>query len=292
MLSYTNIAVLGGTGMLGRALVEYLKNQNIKTLSVARKNADINIDITDNKALKDFVYDYNPDLIINTCAYVSHEFCDNNPLEAYNLNSRPSAFLSEWANVLGFKYVYISTDGYFFGDKNLKHTENAPIRLLNEYARTKYIGEMYSLTNKNSLVVRTNIVGFRYDKTSPSFVEWVICNLKNKKEMTLFDDYYISSISVRQFTVALFKILEYDPKGLLNLASSEVFSKKQFIECLSEKLNCPLYSKTGSIKDIQGSIRPDSLGLDVSKAQKLLNYELPNLKEVIEEIVKEYNHVQ
>ena len=136
------------------------------------------MDIKDDIKIQKVIEEQKPDVVINACASVNHKICDENPALAYETTARPSAILTNLAAANNFKYVYISTDGYFHGDINAKHSETANVLLLNEYARTKYIGEQFTLTNPEALVVRTNIVGFR-GKEEPTFVEWVINSLKN-----------------------------------------------------------------------------------------------------------------
>ena len=284
------IGILGITGLLGNALKHELLKRGYEFIGVARSNADVCFDITSNKDLEDFVREYKFDVIINTCAIVNHSLCDNNPEAAYCTNARPNALLAELSKELGFKLVFISTDGYFCGDKDCKHDETSEVKLLNEYARTKFAGECFTLTNPNSLVIRTNIVGFK-GAEQPTFLEWVINSLKNKEKMTLFDDYYTSSITVTQFSKALFDLLPKNPTGILNLASSEVFSKAKFITCLSDVLELPLIEpKIGSVSQLV-SKRADSLGLNVSKAESLLGYKLPDLEAVIKQIKEEYDEI-
>ena len=284
------IGILGITGLLGNALKHELLKRGYEFIGVARSNADVCFDITSNKDLEDFVREYKFDVIINTCAIVNHSLCDNNPEAAYCTNARPNALLAELSKELGFKLVFISTDGYFCGDKDCKHDETSEVKLLNEYARTKFAGECFTLTNPNSLVVRTNIIGFK-GTGQPTFLEWVINSLKNKEKMTLFDDYYTSSITVTQFSKALFDLLPKNPTGILNLASSEVFSKAKFINCLSDVLELPLIEpKIGSVSQL-ASKRADSLGLDVSKAERMLGYKLPDLSAVIKQIKEEYDEI-
>ena len=285
------ICILGATGLLGQALVREGKKRNLSVIGVARKNADVNLDITKDSDLKNFIENNNFDCVINTCAYVNHDVCEKSPGEAYLLNSRPSAILAGLSLEYDFKYVYISTDGYFNGDSKNVHNEEATVQFFNEYARTKYAGECFALTNANSLVVRTNIVGFKGAET-PTFAEWVIENLSKQNMITLFDDYYTSSISVSQFSNALYDLISKDVCGRINLASSEVSSKKEFITKLAEVFNFSLSNTTiGSIKNLLGSRRADSLGLDITKAEKLLGYKLPNLMEVIEELHDEYKQL-
>lgn len=286
------IIVLGGTGLLGQALQKEIKKRGNTCYCIARTNADYCVDITNDFELEDIIKNLKPEIVINACAIVNHKICDENPDLAYKTNSRPSAILSNLANQYNFKYVYVSTDGYFNGDARLKHSENSQILLLNEYARTKWAGECFSLTNKNSLIIRTNIVGFRGKKEQPTFVEWAIETLKSGSNMTLFDDYYTSSISVFHFSKSLLDLIEKDAKGIINLASREVSSKKEFIESLAKTFGFSLENTSiGSVSSLATSKRADSLGLDVSKAESLLGYRLPTLSEVIKQLKKEYDNV-
>lgn len=288
----SKILLLGSTGLLGQALIKEAKKRNLNIIGVAHSNADFNLDITNDKELCSLIKEQNPDIIINTCAIVNHKLCDEDTKLAYDVNARPSAILSNLADEMGFYYVFISTDGYYNGDKDKKHSVDDKIWLLNEYARTKYAGESLTLTNKNALVVRTNIIGFRGRENQPTFLEWVINSLKEQAEMTLFDDYYTSSITVAQFSKALFDLIEHKPSGILNLASSQVASKKEFIEEVAKELNFSLANaKTGSVKNLTTSRRADSLGLAVSETEKLLGYSLPNLKEVVAQIKEEYENL-
>ena len=281
--------VIGSTGMLGQALMCEMKRRGIDVIGIARSGADISCDIVDDQTLSNIILSIKPQIIINSAAMVSLAKCEENPDYAYLINARSASIIAEIARKAGIYYVQISTDHYYTGDCNIKHTEERPIQLINEYARTKYAAERFTLTNPNALVVRTNIVGFRNKIETPTFVEWAIQNIETNSPMTLFDDYFTSSIHVTQFSSALLDIIEKSPNGVLNLASREVFSKKTFICALAKKVGYALTNvKTSSVFDASGASRAESLGLDVGKAEAILGYELPILDEVITSIVKEY----
>jgi len=283
------VLVIGSTGMLGQALMLEMKRCGIDVIGIARSGADISCDIVDVQTLSNIILSIKPQIIINSAAMVSLAKCDDKPGYAYLVNARPTSILAEIARKAGIYFVQISTDHYYTGDCNIKHTEEHPIRLMNEYARTKYAAERFALTNPNALVVRTNIVGFRNKVETPTFVEWAIQNIENNSPMTLFDDYFISSINVTQFSSALLDIIEKNHRGVLNVASREVFSKKTFICALAKKMGYPLTNvKIGSVFDAGDASRAESLGLDVGKAEDILGYELPTLDEVITSIVEEY----
>jgi len=197
--------------------------------------------------------------------------------------------LSSFCLDQNIKLCHISTDHYFSGDNDRLHDENSKVLLLNEYAKTKYAGECFALTNPNSLVLRTNIVGLRNWSGSPTFVEWAIGELASKKPITMFEDVYTSSIDVKTFSKALFELISKGASGLINLASSECASKKEFITRLAIRLGFDLSNcKVGRVNTNFGVARGESLALDVSYAESILGYKLPNLDSVIESIACEY----
>lgn len=276
--------------MLGQALCKVARRRGVEVTGVDLQGADVDLDIRQDDALAAFCGDRSFDCLINTCAIVNHAFCDQHPGEAYLLNARPSAVLANLARDKGFKYVYVSTDGYFSGDGRGKHAEDAPMMLLNEYARTKYAGEVFTTRNPEALVARTNIVGFRGKPDQPTFVEWALGALKRGEPMTLFTDYYTSSISIAQYSEALLDLIAADAAGTFNVASSEVSSKAEFITALAEAFGLSLANaKSGSVTSLTQSKRADSLGLDVSKAESILGRKLPGLKDVIAQLRNEFH---
>lgn len=287
------ILVLGSTGMLGYALMNEARERKLTIIGAARSRTDIILNVLNEEELAEQVYRLRPDVIINTVAISNLVNCERDPGLAYRVNTRPVSILAEISNQIGALFIQISTDHYYTGDAGRKHTTTSPVRLLNEYARTKYAAESFALTAHTSLVVRTNIVGFRYMDGTPTFIEWVIKSLQNKSEVTLFEDFYTSSIGVRQFAKALFKLIPLHPSGILNLAGREVASKKTFIETIACEFGYELENvKSGSVKQLKEVVRAESLGLDVAEAEALLGYELPTLLEVVQSLKYEYEEVK
>ncbi len=275
--------------MLGRALVLESNAREITTYGMAKDNAEFSIDIVDDKALKNLISFVVPDVIINTVAIIDHNFCEENPSVAYLVNSRPVSVVVDAAKKINAYFVQISTDHFFSGEGDQKHSEDAEVSLLNEYARTKYLAEVLALTYKQTLVVRTNIVGYRYEKNNPTFVEWVIRVLKKPESMTLFYDYFTSSIDVKNFSKILFDVIEKRPTGILNVACRDVVSKKEFIQAMANELGVDLsQARDGSVHDLQGRVRrAESAGLDVTNAEKLLGYSFPTKDMVITSLIKD-----
>lgn len=282
------VLLLGSNGMLGQAISKELTANGFICISADRVNGDYCFDFTQDDELIKCVYGVKPDIIINTAAIVDLGFCETNNGDAYKVNSRLPGILANICKELHIYLIQISTDHYYTSGGKSKHDENERVSLVNEYARTKYLGEQLALTHDDSLVLRTNIVGFR-GTGKATFVEWAIQELEKDSALVLFNDFFTSSIHTVDFARILIDIINKHPVGVLNLASSEVSSKKEFIIALSMALrnNEPNYGES-SVQSIIGPRRAASLGLDTSRIESLVGYRMPGLNDTINSIVHEY----
>lgn len=273
--------------MLGQELTRYLSNLGNDVVGVARENADYNFDVADDEKLLNCFETEKPDVIINSVAIVNLNECESEKGKAYIVNSRPAGIISNYCLENDIYFIQISTDHYYYGDADKKHLETDEISLLNEYARTKYLAEVLTLTNPHSLVIRTNIVGFRCGKNA-TFVEWALNSLKSQEKINVFEDYYTSSIDVHNFSRILYDFIEDKPSGIYNIASSETFSKKDFIFSLADSFNLSHSNCYPSKINNDGLIRATSLGLNICKVENAVGYKLPTLKEVTDSLKESY----
>jgi dTDP-4-dehydrorhamnose reductase len=282
--------ILGSTGMLGMALYRKAKRRKITVIGVARSGADRTIDVTNGTALQSVIFNENPDIVINTIAITNLDYCERNPSLAYLTNARPASIVANICSKSDTSFIHISTDHYYTGDKRKRHTEKSPITLVNEYARTKYAAEWFARTDEKSLIIRTNIVGFKNKPENPTFVEWCIKMLTERTPTTIYDDFYTSPIDVYRFSEILLDLIEKGTTGVLNVAGEEVSSKKEFILELANALNLDTsHTKTGSVQKLAGIKRAESLGLNVNKAEKILGYKMPDRHDVINNLVHQHN---
>ena len=283
------ILIFGSTGMLGKKLYVAAQKRKHLVKGIARSGTDYALDIRDAKEIKEIIVENNPDIIINTIAITNIDYCENYYEDAYSVNTRPASFLAEISSNLGIYLIQISSDHYYTGDGLKLHDENYPVTLVNEYARTKFLAECLIRTYTKSLVVRTNIVGFKGAKENPTFIEWCISMLINKTPSILFDDFYTSSIDVGTFSEILLDLIDMNITGIINISSRDVTSKRIFIETFAEKLELDFsHTTSGSVCELKGVKRAESLGLDVCKVEKLLGYRMPDLHEVIKNLVTEF----
>lgn len=280
--------ILGINGMLGQSIFRRMISDGIEVLGIDRSNADWCFDLQNDERLERTISYAKPDIVINTAAIVSLENCEGNPGNAYCINTRIPGVVSLLCRKYGSYFIQISTDHFFTGDRDAKHSESDKVFLVNEYARTKYLGEILAMENEESLVLRTNIVGFR-GRGMPTFLEWAIGEIANHKKMTLYTDFYTSSIHTNDFADILMDVLTERPTGIYNLSSDTVANKKEFIVRLSKELfgYLPEFVES-SVKSLNGARRAESLGLDNSKLERVIGRKMPDLDKTMESIKKEY----
>lgn len=284
------ILLLGATGMLGKALFRTAQDNNYTVIGVARSGTDRSIDIQHETTLRTLIREEQPQIILNTAAITNIDYCEKNPEDVFMTNTRPAAFLAELAAELNAYLIHISTDHFYSGDGRKQHAEDDQITLVNEYARSKYLAESLTRLYQNSLIIRTNIVGFRGNPYNPTFLEWCLKNLTEMNQITLFDDFFTSSIDVYRFSEILLDLIRKNTTGIYNVAGRDVTSKREFVLDLASALHLDIsHTSTGSVHDMKSTRRADSLGLDVEKVEKILGYTMPDRYEVINNLKKKMN---
>lgn len=287
-----SILIIGDSGLLGQALVRELTRRNWTHRGLSRHSKDIRCDALDHPALNYALAEAAPQIIINAAGLIDIAACDSTPEQAWLANARLPMQLAEYSKQKNCYLIQVSTDHYYIGDGATPHDEKSTTTCVNEYARSKLAGEILALSHNETLVVRTNIVGFR-QSGKPTFVEWAIEQLQHQKPTTLFTDFFTSSISTTQFSAALLDIIAIHPTGYLNLAAREGASKYDFVHALAKACNLDTaYCQAGRLEDMPSVKRANSLVLDVSRAEKLLKRQLPGLQSVVEQLAVEYRSLQ
>ena len=300
------ICILGDTGLLGQALVRaFQKESTFSLLGISTTplrptfpssspdsyhHRIIQIQ-NEEKLLMSTLEEFNPDVVINCVALINLMACENDKELAKDLNEHLPKKLSIKTKELGSAIVQISTDQVYDGREKQPYKETMGVGPINNYGLTKWNGEFFAQEhNSHSLVLRTNIVGFRDKENSPTFAEWLTDSLFFKKEITLFEDYITSSIHVDDFASVLIRALQKGIRGVYNLGSRDNISKHEFGARLAEEMGLGMESITKgkmAIKPLYPP-RPSYLALDGTKIEDELNLVLPNARETIRKIARDF----
>ncbi|MEW6343470.1 MAG: SDR family oxidoreductase [Paraburkholderia sp.] len=138
------VAVIGASGLLGRALVGELAQQtDWQVVSTGFRRAashDVTLDIRDAGAVKQFVEREAPDAIVIAAAERRPDVCEHDPALARALNVDAVRSVAEAARQHGAWVLSISTD-YVFDGAHPPYRHDAQPSPLNAYGRSKLDGE-------------------------------------------------------------------------------------------------------------------------------------------------------
>lgn len=286
--------VIGATGQLGSIIYSDLKAHGYQTYGLSRSGPDFFVDITNEFDVIQILTSLKPNYVINAAAIVSLIRCENDVQLSYQVNAYPSLYLSELSSSLSFRYVYISTDHYYLDSTNCVHSETDRINIVNDYAYSKYIGELYALRASNSVVIRTNITGFRpsQPRSSTTFIEWLITSLSTGNDFSLYSDFYTSTLDTLTASKAMIRLSLSNLTGIYNIASADSVSKLQFAKTFACLYGVDLnWHKVSSVKELTPK-RANTLGLDVSKVlSDLPGLHLPSHDQVALNLLNWYNEL-
>ena len=279
------ILVLGSNGMAGKEFVKQFKSEDHEILSLARRNADIELDCTQYRHVVEALDQYQPDIIINCCAIVNMNMCEDNPYSTFKINVGLVEVLSAWCSANKRKFVHISTDHFYdYGDAQ-PHTETDPLVTVNNYSRQKLSSEHVALFDSNSLILRTSITGIKDLCQPKTFFDWAYAVCKNNENATLFTDAYTSTIDIRSFVQYTISLIKLDAYGIYNVASSEVYSKADFTIELARQLGRSTEKfNYGQVSNLKVK-RANCLGLSVEKLGSVLPNALPDLNKVVNNLL-------
>ena len=283
-----DVLIIGASGMAGKAFSKYFKSQDKEVIGVSRHGPELFCDVEgDYITLHNYILNNKPKYIINCAAEVSIEYCEAFPLKAFAINSELVNELASSCAMVDSRFVHISTDHYYLGERRTLHSEEDTVEIVNTYAKSKYQGELNAKKYPGSIIIRTNITGFRYNPEKQTFIEWLMEALINKNKITLFKDFYTSTIDCGSFCELATKAALTSYSGVLNIASSESLSKKEFALNIAKRLGIDLdWANEGNVANLLPK-RANNLGLDCAKAEELISTRMPSGNEVARRLVDE-----
>lgn len=286
------VLVTGASGMLGHEIVRALQHDNrYEILGVSNsfplvvenvKCIQTDLTIEENVNL---IFKKPFDIIIHCAALTDLSLCENNYNLAKAVNVETTRHLVNNIKNTGGKLIYISTDSVFNG-KEGNYTEMSNTNPINNYAKTKLLGEIETSKLENYLILRMNIFGKNIQPKN-SLGEWMIDNFENKIEFNGFKDVIFNPVFTQNVLPLIFDLINYT--GIYNLGSSDYCSKYDFGLMIAEIFGfSPNLIKPISIDELDLKVeRPKNTTLDITNlSSKLTNKKL--IKTVRQQIMDYY----
>jgi dTDP-4-dehydrorhamnose reductase len=222
------IVIIGAGGRLGAALArEYAKEFDVVGFN------HVQLDLGQPVQLRETLGGMSFDALINTAAQTNVDRCETHQDEAFALNGEAPAVLAEICAAKKARFIHISTDYVFDGEKREPYREEDEARPVSVYGESKREGERRVLAaNDHALVVRVSWV---FGPDRPSFIDWAIGQAREHEEVKAIADKWATPTYTLDLAAWLKPIVETGidgpgPSGILHLANSGECSWQEYAQ--------------------------------------------------------------
>jgi dTDP-4-dehydrorhamnose reductase len=146
------IFVTGGSGYLGKVLVDYLKKDH-NVLAPNSKECNI----LDTHSLFKIIKDFEPNVVIHLAAFLDTFGCEEHKINALDINVLGTLNVVKACMYLDCKFIYISSEYVFNGDRG-QYTIDDKLDPINTYGKTKAASEYIVSTLPNYQIIRAPFV--------------------------------------------------------------------------------------------------------------------------------------
>lgn len=229
------VIITGAAGFLGRETVFSALRRGFDVTAVFHRNEiflppnvrRVCIDLTDTATVQSFILQEFPDAVINCSGITSIAEAEADHERAEKLNAAFPRALAMLANHISGRFIHVSTDMVFDGDKgNYEHTDMPLPR--NLYAQTKLLGErdVLKFGRENAVVVRTTLLSGNSPSGKKSLHERLFSEWAQGKKTPLFEDEIRQPVSVSNLADVLVELCERpNLSGVYHWAGGEKLSR-------------------------------------------------------------------
>jgi dTDP-4-dehydrorhamnose reductase len=193
---------------------------------------DLDLDVTDRKAVAAKVREVEPDLLVNAAAFTNVDGAEADELNAYKVNALGPYNLAMACRDVGIPLVQVSTDFVFNGDASEPYTEYDLPDPRGVYGKSKRAGELYvEWTMDRFYICRTS---WLFGVGGGNFVKTMMRLGKERAEVAVVTDQVGSPTYSRDLALKLLDIIETDAYGYYHTCNAGWCSWNQFTRDIFE----------------------------------------------------------
>ncbi len=222
----SKILVTGVKGQLGYDCVRELKERGYKNVLGIDKEE---LDITDETAVRKFICDFKPDVVMHNAAWTAVDKAEQMPDAVYAVNALGPKYIAEACKEIDAMMFYISTDYVFDGKGDKPFEVDDPKNGLSVYGRTKSAGEEFvKQLLANYFIIRISWVfginGHNFIKTMLSLAD------KGLKEINVVADQIGSPTYTYDLSKLMCDMMVTDKFGVYHATNEGYCSWADFAE--------------------------------------------------------------
>ena len=277
------VLITGASGQLGKEFVKVLSSKGIDFVALERKD----LDVTNFEKVYKTLKEINPSVVINCSAYNQVDLAETEILKAFSTNAIGPYNLAITCREINAKLIHYSTDYVFDGIKKGLYTEEDSPNPLNQYARSKLLGEeLVKQVLEDYLILRVSWV---YGEGRQNFIYKLLQWAKEREVLQIA----FNEVSVPTYTGFIvektLKALEKGLTGIYHLVPRGYASRYEWA-----KLTLKLFRIEKVLIPVEKEIfnlpakRPDFSAMSCAKIEKALGEEFEEWDEIYSKVYSNY----
>ncbi|MCB1033324.1 MAG: dTDP-4-dehydrorhamnose reductase [Acidobacteria bacterium] len=259
------VLVFGGSGMLGRVVVEEARRRGLAALGLSRRQADI----TREGIPREWVERFRPQLVVNCAAFTRVDDCEAERKLAREVNGHAVANVADAAESCGALLTQISTDYVFDGRSSTPYENDAATAPMSVYGESKLLGEQAARAYPRSLVLR---VSWLFGPGGGNFVTTMLRLAdQGMNPLRVVDDQVGGPTYTRFLARALLDLASKGATGVLSYQNREAVSWYGFAREILRQARPSVAVEPAATADFpRPARRPAYSVLDVGPTESLL----------------------
>ena len=230
------LLLLGGTGLLGKALIDTCpRDVEIHATHVRDLPATVSdtrftrLDVTDREGVLRLFERSQPDTVVHLAGIGSVDFAEKDQHESWTINVGGTRHVIDACHQFGVRLIYLSSNAVFDGACP-PYDEDAVRRPVNYYGQLKVEAEdAVRSSGLDHAVVRAILMyGWHYPQARENPVTMWIRLLEDRKPVHAVNDRYWQPLYVEDCTRLIWRILEKKKAGVYNISGPERLSLFEF----------------------------------------------------------------
>ena len=227
------VALIGSNGQLGSDISRLWQRS-----SFGRRGDELvglthhDLEVKDAGQARSVLIGLEPSMVINTAAFHRVDDCEEQALEAFEVNALGVKNLAEVCHDLGALLVHFSTDYVFDGRASTPYAEDAPPSPISAYGISKAAGEhflRYILPDRHVLVRSSGLYGFAgASGKGGNFVETMLRLAREGRPIRVVEDQVSAPTHTLDLAGTLLAVLESGACGTFHVTNAGACSWYDF----------------------------------------------------------------
>lgn len=224
------ILITGGTGLLGKSLIETAGSDHIilATYLIDRGLKDTNsvgythLDVRDADGCRKIFKNFKPDVTVHTAGVGSPDYAQTHKEITRRTNIDGMMNIIKCCELCGSRFIYTSSNAIYRGDM-APYSEDDEAGPINFYGEIKLEGERLAKTaNIPTAIIRPILMyGWNHPLCRPNIVTFSIARLRKGEKVYSYEDVFVTPILAKDCARAVWRMIDKGIYDLFNIGGPD-----------------------------------------------------------------------